>query len=179
MLREKLQQMIEVDDIDQHPRLLRELSRGCPNSVLLLESEHPIERYTCLVHALEFTEKPEYLAIAKYPFKTTYAGPEFAHWLIDRGNLRVRPETEATPGDLLFYFEQGHFKHAAVLLSGRRAVSKWGKGHLFEHDIFEVPQSYGSDLRFLERLPYDAAIHSFVCFAKENGLMVDDADLQG
>lgn len=173
MLREKLQRMIEVEDVAQHPNLLRELSRECPNTIVVIDSEHPIERYTCLVYALGFTERPDYLAIAKYPFKTTYAGPEFARWLIDRRYLRVLPQVRANNGDLVFYFDQDEFKHAAVVVSDQRVISKWGKGHLFEHQILEVPESYGSDIKLLECLPYNVAYDLFVRFVEEHGLIVD------
>ena len=165
--------MTLVKDVDQHPEILRRISQQCPNTIRLLESQHPIGRYTCLVHALDFTEKPEYLAIAKYPFRCAFAGPEFAHWLIGGGHLKELSAGSANRGDLILYLDNGQFKHAAIFLSDGRANSKWGVGHLFEHGILEVPSSYASEVRFFGRLPYDVAHGCFVDFARESGLLID------
>ena len=47
--------------------------------------------------------------------------------------------------------------------------AKWGIGYLFEHELLEVPDSYGSEVRFFKGLVYASAIAYFVRFAKENG----------
>jgi hypothetical protein len=51
-------------------------------------------------------------------------------------------------------------------------ISKWGIGHLYQHQLFEVPESYGSKLRFFTRLSYNEAYSYFRSFAEENGMIV-------
>ena len=45
--------------------MLADITLECPNTIAVLNSPYPIGRYTCLMHILEFAEKPEYEAIAK------------------------------------------------------------------------------------------------------------------
>src|SRR5260370_20014767 len=68
MLREKLQKMTEVEHVAEHPALLDEVSRNYPNTVVLLDSPHPLRRYTCVMQVFDFTEKPEYVALSARGF---------------------------------------------------------------------------------------------------------------
>ena len=82
-LRQALQAMTEEADGARHPELLREMSLAHPNTIKILDSVHPLRRYTCFVHAFGFTEQPHYVSIAEIGFNYVYAGPEFGLWLID------------------------------------------------------------------------------------------------
>jgi len=158
MLRKKLQEMTEVLDVSRHPAMLKELSRTCPNTIAILKSPHRLDRYTCAMYAFDFTEKREYVQIAAHgPF----AGKDFLHRLVDNGLLEV-PEKEACEGDIVIYFaEDGWFKHIGLKRGAVRVVSKWGTGHLYEHGLFEVPEGYGTTTRFFKRLTFEAGLRYF------------------
>ena len=61
-LRRRLEEATEAEDESQYLALLKAATRECPNTIALLDSPYPIEKYTCFVHVFEFTEKPEYAA---------------------------------------------------------------------------------------------------------------------
>jgi len=127
------------------------------------------------MYVLDFTEKPQYIAIAARGLRRVYAGPGFAHWLLDQGLVDEVSPSAARQGDLLFYFDdEGRFTHAGLWVGNQRVVSKWGIGHLYEHGLFELPESYGTNVRFFKRLPYDKAYDLFKRFAQENGVILDD-----
>ncbi len=170
MLRRRLRDMIAVSDAYRHPSLLRRLSRIHRNSIRPLPSSHPIYRYTCLMHVFSFAEHPDYIAIAQHGQGRVYAGADFAHWLIARGLLMPLRSDDAQAGDLVFYFEDGQFKHAGMITGDGRVVSKWGSGQLYEHDLYEVPDSYGDDVRYFASLSCDAAFEYFTWFAAEHGI---------
>lgn len=172
-LRSRLQEMTEVEDISQHPSLLEALSLECPNSIRLLDSPHPIDRYTCLMHVFDLTEKPEYIHCA---MRNVYAGADFAHWLLNRFALGEKPLSEADDGDLVFYFNGGQFKHVGILRGAGRVLSKWGSGHLYEHDLFEVPDSYGNEVRAFAHMAPEDAYYVFTLYAEEKGVEFEDAD---
>ena len=114
-LRQRLEEMTHVDDVSRHPALLAAVNQECPNSVALLDSVHPIRRYTCLMYVFDFAEKPEYAAIATHGLGRIYAAGAFAHWLLDRGLLVEVTQVEVREGDFVFYFNnEGRFKHAAI-----------------------------------------------------------------
>lgn len=171
-LRKRLQAMTEIEDTSLHPELLDAIGREYPHTILVLGSAHPIARYTCLVHALGFVGSPEYEMIASRGFNVVFAGSGFARWLLDRGALIEISDADLEEHDLVFYFDNGHFKHAGLALNDQRIVSKWGRGHLYEHALWEVPQSYGTIVCFFKRLPYDRAVDFFVQFAKEKGVLL-------
>ncbi|OGW49798.1 MAG: hypothetical protein A2Z50_05795 [Nitrospirae bacterium RBG_19FT_COMBO_42_15] len=163
--------MTEVTDVSQHPALLMQLTRDVKNSIRILESEYPIDKYTCVMHAFDFTEKPEYTKIASFGLGRIFAGGTFMHWLLARNYLAEVPQGNA--GDLVFYFVNGQFKHVGIVGDRWRIISKWGIGHLYEHEVLEVPSSYGDEVRFYCALPYANAYNYFVVFAEENGMQFE------
>jgi hypothetical protein len=172
-MRKKLEAMTRVEDVSQHPALLHAISLEHPNTIKLLDSPHPIRRYTCLVHAFNFTEQPEYVLIAERGFNVVFAGRQFAQWMIDHGHLAEVDAKDASAGDLVFYFNaEGQFKHAGIMSNGNCVVSKWGTGHLYEHEILDVPESYGTQVRFFKSLQFEEAIKRFIDFARENGMLL-------
>lgn len=120
---------------------------------------------------VDFAEKPEYEAIAAHGRGRIYAAGAFGHWLLDRGLLVEVSQAEAREGDLVFYLSNdGRFKHAGLCRAEGRVISKWGIGHLYEHGVFEVPDSYGNKVRFFRSLSYDEAFGHFMRFAEDNGM---------
>lgn len=170
MLRRKLKEMIAVTDAYRHPSLLRRLSRVHRNSIRPCPSSYPIYRYTCLMHVFQFAEHPDYIAIARHGPGQVFAGADFAHWLITRGLLDPVCAEEAKAGDLVLYFCDGAFKHAGLLIDGGRVLSKWGTGQLYEHDLYEVPDNYGDEVRYFASLSCESAFEYFTWFAAEQGI---------
>lgn len=171
MLRRRLQEMTEVTDVSQHPALLMQLTRDVQNSIRILESKHPIDRYTCVMHALDFTEKHEYTEIASFGLERIFAGATFIHWLLAHNHLTEVSQGNA--GDLVLYLSNGQFKHVGSVGDRARVTSKWGIGHLYEHEALEVPSSYGDEVRFYGALSYADAYNYFVEFAEENGMQFE------
>jgi hypothetical protein len=174
-LREKLEDVFEAQNWSEYLVLLAEVAREFPNNIMLLDSPYQVERYTCVVHVLEFTENPAFLAIAERGFSVVIAGPNFLHWLIDKRLLIEMAETEAREGDLILYFDpSGRIKHAGLIRGNGRVESKWGRGGLFQHDIFEVPASYGTNVKYFRRVPLEQALEYFKSYAKEKGMLFMD-----
>jgi hypothetical protein len=173
-LRKRLQDVTEAESESEYLALFNATSRDVPNSMVLLASPIPIKRYTCLMYVLGFTENPEYIAIAARGFNVVYAGPTFAHWLLEKQLVTEIVESVAESGDMVFYFNMGgRFKHAGLYIGRHRVESKWGLGHLFQHDLFEVPESYGESVSFFKKLPCRTAIEYFKEFARDNGMHLE------
>jgi hypothetical protein len=166
MLRKMLEQMTANTRVDQHEAMLADISRTCPNTIRVLHSPHPRARYTCMMHAFDFTERPEYVAIAKL---NVWAGADFAHWLLD-GRLHPVARAKVRAHDLVFYLPEGRFKHVGLWTGSRRVISKWGTGLLYNHKPFEGPASYGDDVCYFKHVPYNYAWQLFATFAEENGI---------
>ncbi len=122
------------------------------------------------MHVFSFAEHADYISIARHGQGEVFAGVDFAHWLIERGLLQPLRADEARAGDLVFYFDDGRFRHAGMLTAGGRVVSKWGTGQLYEHGLYEVPDNYGDDLRYFGSLSCATAFEYFTWFAVERGV---------
>ena len=120
------------------------------------------------MHALSIVEDAEYIAIANAAPKEIFASPRFVERLIGRGGLHE--VHESTVGALVVYFDHGAVKHIGRLLTATLVESKWGLGHLYRHELLEVPNNYGSDLRFFSAVDRDFTIDQYVEYAHENGV---------
>jgi hypothetical protein len=56
---------------------------------------------------------------------------------------------------LVVYFDQDEVQHSGRWRSGR-VVSKWGTGHIWSHQVFETPASYGCMARTFRALTPEA-----------------------
>ncbi len=54
-------------------------------------------------------------------------------------------------GDYILYFSNQKNMHAGKVKNGK-VVSKWGSGHVWIHGIFEVPASYGNQVKYYSRV---------------------------
>ena len=128
------------------------------------------------MYVFGFAEEPEYAAIAERGFNRVFAGGAFVRWLIESYLLVELSSSEVNEGDLVIYFDdQGRFKHVGLIRGKDRVVSKWGTGHLVDHELLHVPESYGSTLRFFKKLSYEEAYGYFRQFATENGMLFAEA----
>jgi hypothetical protein len=173
MLREELQRLTEEQDVHNHGSLLQRLSEKFPNSIRIETSHSPIKRYTCLMHVLEFTEDTSYIAIAEFGLRQTYAGRDFAHWMFDQGHLEVVHSFGKRPNDFVFYFTDDVFRHVGILTANDRVLSKWGLGQLYNHGLWDVPASYGNEVRFTRPIPHSRASMLFRAFATARGVPED------
>jgi hypothetical protein len=162
-LRTELQILVNTHDADSQVRELEKLRERFGHSIRVLESPHPLRRYSCLMHALDFTEKREYIA---YALRDIYAGTEFAHWLLKGNRLTLLPKYKVRRGDLVMYFRAGEFQHAGILGRAGRVISKWGTFLLCDHGLLEVPSSYGRAIRYFKRPTYEKAFDEFVAYAR-------------
>ena len=154
---------------EQNIKEVAALAADFPHTIVSVNSEPPLLRYTCLVHALDFTERRDYVMVAMSG--SVFAGAAFAHWLLAQNAMHELCQADAVAGSLVWYFKvDGHFAHVGILLEGGRVRSKWGTLGLFEHGLYEVPSTYGDHVRYFAPLLYDDAIHLFYDFAAENGV---------
>lgn len=166
MLRQELQEMTQNTNVADHVRLLKELTLKHPNSIQIVPSSDHISRYTCLMHALAFTEKQDYIDIVTSGDGRIFAGADFAHWLLKEGYLHPLCFNQLQVDDLVIYFCVDRFKHIGLWKENNRVLSKWGTGNLYDHKLMEVPSSYGETVCFYRAISYQNAIAYFKRYAK-------------
>jgi hypothetical protein len=83
--------------------------------------------------------------------------------------LLERGSAEASKGDFVIYLFEGRFGHVGRLQDQRRILSKWGTGHLCEHLLWEVPCSYGHEVRFYQAVDAEGCFDIFVEYTNTRG----------
>lgn len=176
MLRDALLQITELAPPQEHAARIEQLRANTAHTIAVLNSEHPIDRYTCAVFAFHLVEDPTYIEVASFGLGGTFAGPEFVSFLLDNNLLASRAEHESVKGDLIFYFESGEFRHVGRLcaLPGR-VVSKWGIGLLYEHGIWEVAENYGEEVRYFAGPNEEESFELFSKYAEHKGFVFGEA----
>ncbi len=64
----------------------------------------------------------------------------------------MREVKKPKKGDLVLYLEDNHPKHWGIHVGSGRVRSKWGAGHIFEHDIAAVMSVYGNLVIFYRKV---------------------------
>lgn len=154
MLRVLLEQVSNNITPEENIRQVVLLAQTYPHAIAPVASAHPLNSYTCLMHVLGFTGQRSYIDSVGVPPCEVFAGAKFAEWLFRSGALEEVPFANAVNGELVWYFaSDGSFKHAGLLRGHGRIESKWGDLGLFEHLLFEIPESYGATVRLFKPLP--------------------------
>jgi hypothetical protein len=167
MLRQRLHEITENGNPSSHQKLIGDLRERHSHTITALELDAKYG-FNCVMHALDIIDHPEYVRLAFACPHDVYAGAGFVNFLIDHGYLSEK--ATPAPGLLAVYFDGGKFKHVGLLLSETRLESKWGIGHLYEHELFEVPISYGNDVRYFTTLSPEEAVTAFSDFAESKGV---------
>lgn len=97
-------------------------------------------------------------------FWTVFLGRDFVEFLVN-ALLEETDIQNATNGDIVIYVDS-EIEHAGRIRNGpNEAVeSKWGLGHVWCHDVYEVPENYGDTVRFFKGISQEEsirAVHDF------------------
>lgn len=169
--RKRLSDITETIDVEQHEEFVVKLYATQPHSIILKLRKPGKNRsnYNCYTFAFNLTDSPVYEKIASTPPYKVFADSEFCNFLLKKGSLKEKKLDDKKDGDIIIYFDENVPKHAGKIYSDR-IISKWGTGHLWEHDINEVPISYGNDCRIFAAITEDSAILAFIEYAKSKGM---------
>jgi hypothetical protein len=153
-----LREALELDGIvsSEHRQRVEGLALVHSHSIAYRDL---VEQSTCVTYALGFNGNPTYRAIA---LKGPFAGRQFMELLVQDCLAEIAsPQT----GCLACYFAAGVWKHVGTVTSNFRIVSQWGTFPVYEHDLFEVPQSYGDHVRWFVKPEISLALGWFIEYA--------------
>ena len=172
-LRQCLQEVTEVTDVSKHLALVEALQPKHMHSILAVDSNALVDHYTCAVFAFDLVEDPTYVEIATYGLGNTYAGREFVEYALDNDLLTKLADMSQEPGVFAIYFDNGRFQHVGKVCRDNRITSKWGEGLLWEHEIWEVPASYGDVVHFYTLPSATVGLDLFCAYATTQGFHFD------
>jgi len=116
---------------------------------------HPVDHrpgFNCFAFAFGLWDQAGYVRVAAAEHRAGenrfFASSAFAGALVRAGALIPICRRDLDAGDLVLYGDPGKPVHAARVLNASRMRSKWGRGHLYDHDLWAVPGRYGHTVRF-------------------------------
>lgn len=167
-LRQKLDEITQCVDLESQVSLMEQLRPEFNHHIFLQQKfNRDIEKqYNCFMYAFDIPYRKEIRDILRKNLKINF-GIKFIQRLIDKGILISNKN-----GLIVIYFKDGNPVHAGkYFYSKNRVISKWGKGHLWEHDIHEVPMSYGNKQDFFDPIKSKFVIKEFKKFVAENKIL--------
>lgn len=166
LLRQRLDEIdgSTAEEIALHRERVEDLRSEYDHSIRYLDAG--CARTDCVEYALNI---PSDLINIAATFNSILEG----FWLTLPKRLGEIPESEVSNGRVVLYFADGKMKHVGRIVQGTRVVSKWGKNPIYEHDLCEVPTSYGDEFEFFEQ-PSDYYVTSrFIDFVRHHCRYVD------
>lgn len=158
----------DSSDVVRHPQLIAELRESMPHSVRHappnLAPALPLDQYNCFEFALGLAGDPNVVRIRSV-FGSTSCNTHFADYLVNTSTLTTI--AVPSPGDLVLYRDTECFTHAGVV-QPKSIISKWGiSGHVWIHDLWDVPVIYGDAMDFYRLVDSPDLSQRFVDFARE------------
>jgi hypothetical protein len=168
-LRKKLDEMAEKHPRHEHTAIIQKLWLKHRHSIAVEPNSDQLTDFNCVVLSFGLQDDVDYRSIV-HTHPGVYAGRDFMNYVLDR-NLLTPVESEAArPNDMAVYFKDGGFTHTGRVMVNGTIVSKWGRGQIYRHALWEVPFSYGHEMRFFKTPELKTARDIFQAFAKTKGV---------
>jgi len=170
-LREELDRVTE-DYADSDERLakqiglIKSLAAKYRAPISLVREMKPGElQFNCYQHSFCLTDVESVSQIMR-AYQYIFPGREFVQHLIAT-RLRQIAVSEAQDGDHVLY-GGSQIEHAGTIVQDS-VESKWGKGHLWRHGLYDLPLRYGDTVSLLRRISKEDSIQAFLEYAKSKG----------
>jgi hypothetical protein len=166
-----LRKALELDGVAaaEHPQRIEALKERLPHTIQYVNGDHVA---TCASYAFRLSEDSVYRAVARGSEPNIFAGLKFVEWALAG---RLRPIDDPQIGSLAMYFMGEKWRHVGLVYRSGRIISKWGTYPVYEHEISDIPASYGNRVRFYERPAPPDALALFLEYARFVGMA--DADI--
>lgn len=165
-------------EVPEHRSLLQNLNQKMQHDIcdnhLDPERDVLLDEFNCFEYAFDLSLSSVYRAALDFQhgWKINPVGADhrFVQYLLDNSELAELAASDSDISCIVIYFNGVAPTHAGKFINDR-VHSKWGlRGLLLEHNLDEVPSSYGDEARIYERLPVDDCIDAFARFAVPNGI---------
>lgn len=161
-LRQKLEELTQTHDLERQLILMRDLQKAFNHKIALKikVDNNDDKKYNCFMHALDVSHSEEIKSILQSNEDIIF-GTKFIQKLI---NSRILSPSQS--GTIIVYFGDNKPIHAGKFsYANKRVISKWGKGHLWEHEIFEIPFTYGELFKLFNSITPQLVTKEFQEFA--------------
>ena len=141
--------------IGEHRQKIEEIGRRISHTITFVEAG----RAPCIPYALGLVARRAYWSIAERT--GVQAKSDFMEWLLSR----LEELDEPASGALVVYSNKGQLTHVGTIRGAGKVISKWGWFPAYEHGLWEVPASYGNQVKFFRKPDEEEALRLFEEFA--------------
>lgn len=157
-LRQKLDELTQCHNLERQLIVMDDLRKEFNHHIKLLKriNGDSETKYNCFMYALNVSQARKIRNALQLNEDASF-GTKFIHGLI---NNRILSPNKS--GTVIIYFKHNKPIHAGKFShTTKRVKSKWGIGHLWKHDIFEVPYLYGNLFKFYDPVDPQIIIKEF------------------
>lgn len=161
-LRQKLEKLTQNYDLERQIIIIKDLKKEFNHSITLQlkNDSNNDKKYNCFMFALDVSQSEEIKSILQSNENMVF-GTKFIQRLVSSEILLLNQS-----GTIIVYFEDNKPVHAGKFShANKKVISKWGKGHLWKHEIFEIPFTYGKLFKLFSSIPPQLVIKEFQEFA--------------
>ncbi len=176
ILRQKLNQITSQNigkNIAKQIDLIKNIN--IPHSITLKQQaivgKSETFQFNCFMYVLNIISDSIVEKIMKN-HQTIFIGSEFMKHLI-QNKLQEIDFLKKEDGDIIIYYLNDKPEHAGKIFSNR-IISKWGTGHMWEHDIFEIPITYGQTYKTYKQISSEEALGCFLDYARSKGVKINN-----
>lgn len=146
-LREKLEEMTKGIPT-RHPERIGALKKAYPHEIAAQGNPNWIDTRTdCFLYAFKDKIAADLVGMIE---SLVEDNPDLfekiGERLISEGFISLH-EDRSPDDQVVVYFQEKHTKHFRKLVDDR-VISKWGRGLVWKHRVFEVPISYGTQVMY-------------------------------
>lgn len=156
---------LSPEDFTLDQQRIEELRTRCVHTIKWVE-DAGLNKSDCFAYALGIPSKllavPDRIILVKF----------FNSKLIQI--LEVVPNP--LEGGLVLYLSDGVPQHIGVM-RGERVISKWGKNPVYNHELLDLPASYGNDIRYFKKPPERLITNHFIGFVRSHERYIDCKDV--
>ena len=149
-LRVVIDEINKINSKDIHRSALEGLHTSLGHQIVMLQGDpHWLDSFNCFAFALGLVDEPRYQDLYQLHQQATLADSAFVTGLVEDGHLSEIPARDARSRTIVLYFKDGCLQHGGPIEAGSRRIrSKWGLSELYEHGLWEVGASYGTQVRY-------------------------------
>jgi hypothetical protein len=147
-LRRELDAAMGIPEYSAYPIRLAELQKQFGHNVGVMATRGD---FNCFAYAFGLSNHPDFASLVRRTQKTAVMNSEFVIGLLTLDRLSEISADEIAVGCIALYFANDKLTHAAIVREVRPLLvleSKWGPSELHSHGLWEVPASYGDEVRF-------------------------------
>lgn len=153
---------------DNQPAKIAKLAEKYPHGIRLHIAstviQQPLDHQNCFMYALNIQAN----SVKRKTSDEIFPGAEFVRSLLVTAfkSKEISP-SNSVDGDTVIYFDTAGKPTHAGTCHNSKVISKWGGygNHVWEHGVFEVPDSYGSEISVFTPLSHGEALQAYLEWA--------------